>query len=57
MVINEKPGEREEVKRIMKNLRINTYNNYRKRHGLPMKRWKSLGMLEVVKGIKIKKER
>ena len=29
----------EEVKRIMRNLRKNTCNNYRKIHHLPMRRW------------------
>jgi hypothetical protein len=28
------------IKKIMKNLRKNTCNNYRKMHGLPMRRWK-----------------
>ena len=30
-------------KRIRENLRKNTCNNYRKLHGLPMRRWKYIG--------------
>lgn len=39
MMVNAKPGEREEVKRIMQNLRKNACNNYRRFHGMPMRRW------------------
>lgn len=30
----------EDIKQMMRNLRKNTCNNYRKMHGLPMRRWK-----------------
>lgn len=29
----------ESIKKIMKNLKKRTCNNYRKMHGLPMRRW------------------